>query len=592
MKKADMEDLELPPLEELEELQNPKKRIRHKKGDFIGKTSGHLRKISKIIVSLKKSSFEEDHTKDFQNCVEFLKEYLGLKTESQVIVFASLFTMYFDNTARPISFYTISDFYNCNPLIVLQYRKDMDALLERGLVEETDAPDDAYESCFYKIPTHITEAILSNQPIPEAKEQKNLTIQTFIHQIEKLGDKRIDRGEKIQTLYNEIEIKEKLHKNVKTLENVKKLLPKIEDRAILYDVAAGMINHINTEVDLMILVNRNSDESSRRQFILQSFMDESHILFTLELMQFENKASMMDSTVSLTDKAFELILGEEGKFYQKKLGDKQMKSSDKIQEKELFYMPENQKEIQKLYSSLEKDNLKKLQERLEERKLPKGICIMFYGEPGTGKTETVYQMAKKTGRSVFHVDIGNMRSQWYGETEQKFSKLFNDYRKMCESAIKNDNLLPILLFNEADAIFGKRVEINSQGGGGRVDNTIQNILLEEMEKLPGILIATTNLEGNLDSAFERRFLFKVKFAKPDTTVKAKIWKSNLPWLSEEQMEKLAKDFPFSGGEIANIVRKITMDEILSGEIPPFEEIIEYCKTEKLQTGKALVGFKE
>ncbi len=557
---------------------------------FTGRTTGTLRLISLVTMAMKKTNFEEDSTKTFKLTVEKLKNYFSLN-EIQVILFCSLFTLYFDNTGRPVSFYNISDFYNCNPLVPLQYYPELAGIIERGILEEVEHEDSTYGKPFYKVPDFVVDAILSEKPIPPAEIQQLRTMQTFLRQVERAGDSRVDNGQKIGMLYSAIEAKEKSHKNVKTIENVKKVLQKIQDRAILYDIAVGMVNHINTEVDLMVLVNRNTDDSTSRQQILESFMDESHVLFSLELVQFENKASIMDSTVSLTDKAFELLLGEEGKFYQKKIGDKQLHAPEKIQEKELFYMEENAREIEKLTNAIFDDNFKNLQKRLLEKKMPRGICTIFYGEPGTGKTETVYQMARKTNRAILHVDIGSMRSQWYGETEQKFSKLFSDYKKLCESAEKNDKPAPILLFNEADAIFGKRVEIVSQGGGGRVDNTIQNILLEEMEKLPGILIATTNLEGNLDSAFERRFLFKVKFQKPDTSVKTKIWKSNLPHLSENEAKTLAKDFPFSGGEITNIVRKVALDEILTGKTTPFDEIVLYCKSEKIKSGKTSVGFK-
>ena len=552
-------------------------------------TTGIVALVSNIVVNLKRSNFDVGETTAIKKPVAALKKYLGLERDIEAIVFASLFTMYFDNAARPVSFYTISDFYGCNPLIVLQRQDSLKALVDSGLIEESDSMSES-SAPLYKIPQYVADSIVSGKKIEQERAQRNLTIHTFLHQIEKIGDRRVDMGENVQMLYDGIESRERSHKSVKSIENVKNVLPKIEDRAILYDVAAGMINHINSEVDLMILVNRSTDESTGRQSVIDTFMDETNVLFTRELVQFENKASMMDSTVSLTDKAFELLLGEEGKFYHREIGGKQLKSPDKIQEKALFYMEENESEIRKLYDSFENENLKKLQARLEEKKLPKGICAIFYGAPGTGKTETVYQIAKKTARPVFHVDIGNMRSQWYGETEQKFSKLFNDYRRMCEGAEKGDGMIPILLFNEADAIFGTRVE--SPQNGGRVDNTIQNILLEEMERLPGILIATTNLEDNLDRAFERRFLFKIKFATPNADVKAKIWRSNLPNLSEGQAQKLAREYSFTGGEIANIARKATMDEILSGNEPSFEQISEYCRSEKIMSGKSTLGFRK
>ena len=124
-----------------------------------------------------------------------------------------------------------------------------------------------------------------------------------------------------------------------------------------------------------------------------------------------------------------------------------------------------------------------------------------------------------------------------------------------------------------------------------MDNAMQNIILQEIEDLDGILIATTNLTSNLDRAFERRFLYKVEFHKPDTEVKTKIWLSMLQDISEEEARLLSTRFDFSGGQIENIARKRTVDYILSGKYASLEEIESYCRTELLN-GKAhrSIGF--
>ena len=124
-----------------------------------------------------------------------------------------------------------------------------------------------------------------------------------------------------------------------------------------------------------------------------------------------------------------------------------------------------------------------------------------------------------------------------------------------------------------------------------MDNAMQNIILQEIEDLDGILIATTNLTSNLDRAFERRFLYKVEFHKPDTEVKTKIWLSMLRDISEEEARLLSIHFDFSGGQIENIARKRTVDYILSGKYASLEEIESYCRTELLN-GKAQrrIGF--
>lgn len=86
-----------------------------------------------------------------------------------------------------------------------------------------------------------------------------------------------------------------------------------------------------------------------------------------------------------------------------------------------------------------------------------------------------------------------------------------------------------------------------------------------MKKFEGILIATTNLAANLDAAFERRFLYKIKFENPSAQAKTAIWQEKLNWLSCDEAEQLAVAYDFSGGEIDNIVRKVAMEEIISGK---------------------------
>ena len=126
---------------------------------------------------------------------------------------------------------------------------------------------------------------------------------------------------------------------------------------------------------------------------------------------------------------------------------------------------------------------------------------------------------------------------------------------------------------------------------GQTENAIQNIILEELENFEGILFATTNLVSNLDPAFERRFLFKVEFQKPDMAVKAKIWNSKLPNLSKTECEALATQFDFSGGQINNIVRKKEIHEIVYGLSVDFNNIVDYCKTELLSKNNGnLIGF--
>jgi SpoVK/Ycf46/Vps4 family AAA+-type ATPase len=184
------------------------------------------------------------------------------------------------------------------------------------------------------------------------------------------------------------------------------------------------------------------------------------------------------------------------------------------------------------------------------------------------------------------VDISRTKSCWFGESEKIIKRVFRDYREICKDA----NPTPILLFNEADAVLSKRKNSNASNVA-QTENAIQNIILQEMESLEGILIATTNLVNNLDSAFERRFLFKIKFDKPATEAKMLIWKSKMAWLTEDEVQTLAQNYDFSGGEIDNIVRKATMTELIEGKKPSFKELLSICSAERISDGtNQKIGF--
>lgn len=238
--------------------------------------------------------------------------------------------------------------------------------------------------------------------------------------------------------------------------------------------------------------------------------------------------------------------------------------------------------VDKLESHIDKNlnNFPSIQQRLEEEGMRKGFACLFYGGPGTGKTETVLQIARQTGRDLMQVDISTMRDKYVGESEKNIKQVFTRYRELC----KNSDVLPILFFNEADALINKRTE-NIEHSVDKMDNAMQNILLQEIEDLDGILIATTNLTSNLDKAFERRFLFKIEFHKPTTDVKAKIWCSMLKDISADDAQQLAAHFDFSGGQIENIARKRTVDYILSGRHASLDDIEKYCQAELLDNKK-------
>lgn len=263
-----------------------------------------------------------------------------------------------------------------------------------------------------------------------------------------------------------------------------------------------------------------------------------------------------------------------------------LKKHNDIVKKEMFYNKKEETELSRISNIMKPENYANLVSSLKERGMRTGVTILFHGGPGTGKTETVYQLARESGRDLFEVNVANLKSCWVGESEKNFRELFRTYEiesKECERK-------PILFFNEADAIFGIRNE-GADRAADKMENSIQNILLDEMEKFQGILIATTNLTKSFDSAFERRFLFKVLFEKPCLDAKASIWKSMIEGLSSMEAKNLAEVYDFSGGQIENISRKYIIEELLNGKKPSYDDILDFCNEENISKRAVSMGFK-
>lgn len=259
----------------------------------------------------------------------------------------------------------------------------------------------------------------------------------------------------------------------------------------------------------------------------------------------------------------------------------------KIPERQLFFSGKTQDEVNRLRQLLQDESYRQIVERLREKDMPTGLNILLYGTPGTGKTELVQQLARETGRDIFVVDMSQIRDKFVGESEHNLANIFYTYRNY----VRRMKKAPILFCNECDAIFGTRME-RTERSVDKMENALQNILLEQMEKMEGIMICTTNLTSTLDKAFERRFLLKVQLPKPSNEARKQIWATMLPGLSEEQTSVLANRFDFSGGQIQNVTRKQIINSIFTGtDTMDFNHILDDCQAETMDRSNGRrIGF--
>lgn len=389
----------------------------------------------------------------------------------------------------------------------------------------------------------------------------------------------------LEKLAGKIRLMEDSNSSLGCLSKIKGLIAEEDIRALFYIIcdacAGGGQVSLARELSSVYPVKE-------RNAALKAFKEEKHKLQTLDLAEMVSESSIFGeyTVLKLTDKGKELYFEEDAELFIERPDKKELIQSKDIKEKRLYFSGKEEQQLRLVGDTLQERNYQSMVARLEEKGLAKGIAVLLYGAPGTGKTESVLQWARESGRDVVHVDISAAKSMWYGESEKIVKGIFTSYKRLC----RRSQIKPILLFNEADAIFSKRKAAGNGSSIDQTENTIQNIILEEMEKLEGILIATTNLADNLDRAFERRFLFKIRLERPSVEVKRRIWLDKLPGLSLDDAACLAAVYDLSGGEIDNVVRKATMMEVLDGMPPSIEAITGLCGEEKIGRERTRIGF--
>jgi len=174
-----------------------------------------------------------------------------------------------------------------------------------------------------------------------------------------------------------------------------------------------------------------------------------------------------------------------------------------------------------------------------------GVSALFSGPPGTGKTMAAGLIAKKLATDLYQVDMSKIVSKWIGETEKNLARLFD--------AAEAGHA--ILLFDEADALFGKRTAVKTSND--RHANQETNYLLQRLEAFRGVCVLTTNHDSAIDEAFRRRLSLHVYFPLPDVHERARLWRtmmrSTVPVAGALDFAGLASKYEMSGGHIRNAV---------------------------------------
>ena len=527
------------------------------------------------------ASGTRDKGLDCETMQKFLREtaYLQRKlhlTKMQCYIVAVML----DNAGDPISPDDLADHAEASRIFILGLQNEMDMLVDRGVINVVGGGRHDVWNMHYMPSESLVQAVSHNHELrPEvmsdltyeemwdrisgllrACEFDNLSFPLMVEKVKKImeGCCHLDFCEKIMSL---------------NLNDA--------DMILLLIVCNALVNKADDYVTTFDY-NKILPHSSC-SMIVRQFRDKTSALVLKDILENNDEE---DEDFRLTVHGILLLLGEEYVPEDRKEPKQTPAPPNKqtIVPKNMFYNEDERKHILRLEALLCQDSFVSIQQRMKEAGLRTGFCCLFYGAPGTGKTETVLQMARHTGREIIRIDLSSQKSMWVGESEKNIERIFADYREK----LSQSELAPILLFNEADAIFSKRhVGVNSEVE--QMANTMQNILLQNMENFEGILIATTNLADNFDPAFHRRFLYRIEFKSPSAEVRKQIWRSMLPDMDESNIKAMAERFSISGGQIENAVRKMMIESILKGRPLDTDEVIAICEDE---VQKKIVSLKK
>lgn len=535
-----------------------------------------------IVEKAKGSSLGEKFYQKAEPYLGFVSDKLCISKRASVIM-ALFADRCYDTHIR---FSDLTEFLDCRILTLLRYSNETQELIDKEYVCQN-----RIEGLSYSIPMEVMEAFQHNQRYIPSDVDEFTARELF---------------DKFDELFSKCRC-EKLNKQV-LRKKLRALVVKNSNLAFVKAMALYDINVEDKDFPLFILLCTlfviDGDDDIRChdldfiyeegesvwRWVKRDLSQGNHRFLQKKFIEYTNDDGFADrESFKITDSAKKLLFSEMNLSAMRGSRPKGgMLSFESIKLKQLFYNDKERKLVEELAALLDEKNFQGIRDRLKETNFRSGFACLFYGAPGTGKTETVLQIARKTGRDLIQVNISDIKSMWVGESEKNIKGIFDDYRKMVKQSAKT----PILLFNEADAIIGKRM-VGAEKAVDKLENNIQNIILQEIEQLDGILIATTNLAENMDKAFERRFLYKVKFEKPDLHGRLQIWQTMIPSLNDADASFLAARYDFSGGEIENIARHYTIQSILHGKpADMLKSLVGYCDSERLEgrTPKRKVGF--
>ena len=539
-----------------------------------------LDRVDMLIEAARGSKLDDNLFAKYRDLILSIAVNLQLSMEQAVLLMP-----FIANADETVKQRDLRCFFECSPTTIMRYSEDLTQLVHRRYIFHKNQ----YGTMGLALTKKAGNALTEGHGLREVS-MANLSPNDFMKAVNELYEEFIGKRHLLLDEFNqELLILINGNRKLPIVKAIETLELDYESIVFLLYFCKRLVCESQPNVCLDTLSELVEEFSMHGR----AFVKGKHVLIKKKLVQPGGDEQLMRDMFTLTTyakkkllKDYDILEEQEEEVDCSRF--KVLKAKD-IKEKHLFYSEQNQKDLAVISELLSEAKWHEVRNNLKENGMRQGFNCLFHGAPGTGKTETVLQLARKTSRDIMQVDISTVRDKWFGETEKIVKDIFVQYGKL----VKQSKRTPILLFNEADAILSVRSNLSNSHSTDKTENAIQNILLQEMENLDGIMIATTNLADNFDKAFERRFIYKVRFEQPSVEAKTFIWKSQLNDLEETDAASLARSYDFSGGQIENVARKVFVEKLLFSKEIGITRLVELCEEEKLdkQCSRRAIGFR-
>lgn len=542
-----------------------------------------LESITKIHENREKLLRQTDLLNELKNDVDGVSQFLELDSNMSILLSVLICEQLMGEI---VSVKKMMKHMGFASIDIIKSNESIKMLKKRGWLSVSKRRMHSFKLDEYEVSKHLLDAITYNDKNKlDKKEPENLAM-ALLHMRQfitnALGDYELDE------LTDSICIEMERHTNFNFIHVIyeSKLLIDLEKVILIW--MASEVMRGREEFDFNNIIEIFTQDPSYMFWFKSRISSGKSQLVTDGYIEFKRPNFIDFTAVAIGIKINDLLdeLRQDTDHKKKSVRYTTLIEPKDLNEQKLFFNKNAENSFQKVDQLLDDEKYKALMNQFQDKGMKQCLTMLFHGLPGTGKTELIKQMALKHGRNIYQVDLSGIKDMWVGESEKNLKRVFKEY----SDSLKYCSKTPILLFNEADALLGIRV--NVRHSTDQMHNSLQNILLQELEDMNGIFIATTNLINNIDGAFDRRLLFKQKFELPDAETRTKLLEFQFPDMNKELLNSVSHDYDLSGGQIQNIKRKLMADQILFGNNFVTDQLIlEYIENEiGFRIGKNKIGY--